>query len=493
MGFKADTSFLRFLTMGAVGVRQAIIQLQEKGFKPIELERYCSSNKIWSTKIKRMRLPDLLCVKTGLRVEVRAKSVLKIRMSDAPNNPDRAWDVGLQDDDLVAFIACFDGGEGPVAAEEVMFFRIGDLRSTVNQSRLGQPKSASEGAERDRTWPATIPKRDGHVLEVSDQKIITELFATENQKARRQSYQLKGKTPYVKKGDLFRANSCFLSGAPSSMADLSAYLDRDYDPFTALGSDNDVDRYAAAKSFPYRDDNRAKALQALEKLISTEKEQRVKLEAAGSAAALGSALGQEVIAQFIWDELSTHELRMEAVFILTEHAKGEFERDLLKNIAEHPRFAENEIRQAAIWGLGKAGLKAYEDLLPFIADEEENVALHAIGAFDANTPRHVINHLVELLLQGDHRVAPAASEVLRIIGSPEVVSALHDAYRENEHARNWILATLGRMPPEIIRRELQGHDVLEALEPMLLCAPGAHWLSSENMKADIAFLLKQNL
>ena len=493
MGFKADTSFLRFLTMGALGVRQTMVQLQEKGFKPIELERYCASNKIWSTKVKRLRLPDLLCVKTGLRVEVRAKSDLKIRMSDAPNNPDRAWDAGLQDDDLAAFIACFDDGEGPVAADEATFFRIGDLRSTVDQSKLGPPKSASEGAERDRTWPATIPKRDGRVLEVSDQKIVVELFATEDRAARRQSYALKGKTPYVKEGDLFKANSCFLSGAPSSMADLSAYLDHVYDPFTALGSHNDVDRYAAAKSFPYRDDNRAKALQALEKLISREKEQRVKLEAAGSAAALGSALGQEIIAQFIWDEQAVHELRMEAVLILTELGDGGFTRELLKSIAAHPGFAENEIRQAAIWGLGKAGLKAYEDVLPFIADEEENVALHAIGAFDANTPRHVIDCLVELLLQGGQRVAPAASEALRIIGSPEAISALHDAYRQNEHARNWILATLGRMPPQMIRRELQGHDVLAALEPLLLCAPGANWLSSEQMKTDIAFLLKQDL
>ena len=89
MGFKTDTSFLRFLSMGAKGVSQTIAQMEELGFRPIELERYCSSNKIWTTKVKRLRLPDLLCVKTGLRLEVRAKSDLKIRMSDAPNNPDR--------------------------------------------------------------------------------------------------------------------------------------------------------------------------------------------------------------------------------------------------------------------------------------------------------------------------------------------------------------------------------------------------------------------
>src|ERR1700693_6490562 len=108
MGFKADNSFLRFLSMGALGVRQTMKQLAGMGFVPIELERDGASNKIWATKVKRLRLPDVLCVRTGLRVEVRAKSDLKIRMSDAPTNPDRRWHSGLRDTDLSAFIACFD-------------------------------------------------------------------------------------------------------------------------------------------------------------------------------------------------------------------------------------------------------------------------------------------------------------------------------------------------------------------------------------------------
>jgi hypothetical protein len=96
MGFKTDTSFLRFLTMGALGVQQTMKQLAGMGFEPIELERYCASNKIWMTKVKRLRLPDVLCVRTGLRVEIRAKSDLKIRMSDAPANPTRSAH-GMQD------------------------------------------------------------------------------------------------------------------------------------------------------------------------------------------------------------------------------------------------------------------------------------------------------------------------------------------------------------------------------------------------------------
>lgn len=151
MGFKADTSFLRFLTMGAKGVRQTMRLLTQIGFRPIELERYSASNKIWATKVKRLRLPDILCVKTGLRIEVRAKSALKLKMSDAPANPDRVWDAGLRDSDLVAFVACFESADGPTPATDAMFFTVESLRKSVHLSRLGTPKSASEGAERDRT------------------------------------------------------------------------------------------------------------------------------------------------------------------------------------------------------------------------------------------------------------------------------------------------------------------------------------------------------
>lgn len=170
MGFKADDSFLRFLSMGAVAVRQTMDNLHTKGFEPIELERHCTTNKIWATKVKRLRLPDLLCVKTGLRVEVRAKSDLKIRMSDAPNNPARVWDAGLRNEDLVAFVACFNRDDGPKAADYPVFLSVKALRDSVTLSTLGPPKSASEGAERDRTWPAIIPSRDGKVLTATAEK-----------------------------------------------------------------------------------------------------------------------------------------------------------------------------------------------------------------------------------------------------------------------------------------------------------------------------------
>ena len=58
---------------------------------------------------------------------------------------------------------------------------------------------------------------------------------------------------------------------------------------------------------------------------------------------------------------------------------------------------------------------------------------------------------------------------------------------------DWIVATLGRLPPDGVRVALQDSPLLDRIAPMLLTAQGAHWLASETIGADIAFLLKQNL
>ncbi len=493
MGFKTDTSFLRFLTMGAMGVRRTIEQLVEKGFEPIELERYCGSNKIWSTKIKRLRLPDILCVKTGLRVEVRTKSKLEIKMSDAPKNPDRVWDVGLRDEDLVAFIASFDSEGGPNLAQEAMFFTVKALRESVVFSKLGHPKSAAEGAEQDRNWPAIVPSRDGTILEVDAEKVIVEMYATPDRPSRKQTYALRGKTPYFSTGDTFKGSVTFLAGAPPSLADFVSYLNRKFNPLDDLHSPNVVDRYAAIKALPHREDLKEQAVAALEEHLSKEPEPRAALEAAGSAVALGSTLGQERMIQFIWNNDADPVMRMEAVLILTELGKTQFTHGQLIRIAGESLFQGDEIRQAAVWGLGKTGLKAYADLLPFIDDVEENVAMHAIAAFGTDTPRPVIDSLVEALLVNDTRRTSAASEALQIIGNSDVLDALVQASHFENDIPAWILTTLGRLPPNLVREHLQDTRLLDRIAPMLLMSEGANWLASKKVVSDISFLTKQNL
>jgi len=489
MGFKVDTSFLRFLTMGALGVRQVATELAERGFEPIELERYCTSNKIWATKVKRLRLPDLLCVKTGLRVEVRAKSDLKIRMSDAPQNPDRIWDAGNRNEDVVALIACSDGPEGsPIPANRAVYFTVGVLRESVGLSTLGPPKSASEGAERDRTWPSVVPSRPGSVLSVDGNKLVV-MMEGDGDPPRKQTYTLNGKRPYVRPGNRFQAEITILAGVPSSLADLNHHVGDVYDPLAQIRSASPLDRYAGVKALRFRPDLHRQGAAVLEPLLDAEPEGRVALEAAGSAAALKLAKGEERLAAVLWGN-GPAELSMESILILTE-LKTPFARAELARAAAG--FPGDERRQAALWGLGKTGLKSYNDLVAFISDEEENVAFHAIAAFGPDTPRRVIERLIAILMEGEPRKASAASETLRVIGSAEALTCLVQAANERQGNIDWLLATLGRMPPALVRERLNGTPLLERIEPMLLVAHGASWLATEDAVTDIAFLVKQNL
>ncbi len=491
MGFKVNSSFLRFLTMGALGVRSVRAELKSRGFEPIELERYCTANKIWTTKVKRLRLPDLLCVKTGLRVEVRAKSDLMIRMSDAPNNPERAWDAGLRREDLVALVGCAEGPDGPVPADEAAYFSVATLRDSVRLSKLGPPKSASEGAERDRTWPSTVPRRPGRVLSLDTDKLVV-MLEGDGAPARRQTYRLRDKHAYVKPGERFVGNTTVVAGAPQSRADVNQYLRSRYDPLRDVTAESSVDRYAAVKALRFRSDLHDDAVRALHGLLDTEHEPRVRLEAAGSAAALGSKSGEERIVEILWADGSAAEMSMEAILVLTE-LKNEFAREQLRVAAGHGRFHGDERRQAAIWGLGKEGLKSYRDLLPFIADDEENAAFHAIAAFGPDTPKDVIDLLVATLAEDDVRRAAAASEALRVIDSLVALKSLVAAANTGVQRDDWLLATIGRLAPDMVRAELRGTGLLERLQPMLLVAQGANWLANEDATNDIGFLLKQVL
>ena len=485
MAFKTDNSFLRYLTMGAIGVRSTMDVLERLGFEPIELERYSSSNKIWSTKVKRLRLPDILCVRTGVRVEVRAKSDLKVRMSDAPDNPERRWDVGLRDTDLVAFVACSFADEDVRLLGSPIFFSASDLRSSVDQTRLGPPKSASEGAERDREWPSTVPSEDGEVLSVDSERLTTRL-----ESGRRQTYRLKDKFPYVSAGERFFANASIIAGAIRRLAPMEEVSRRIWDPRSALEAPDPVDRYAAAKAVPRAPEAGTWGEGALLSALKRESDERVALELSASGARLEATFGMEGISSVLWGS-KREDLRMEAVLILSElstpAAAAELER-----AARAREFERSEVRQAAVWGLGKAGCRSYITLLDFLGDADDGVALHAIVGLGADVSVDIIRKLVALLRSGTDRQRAAASGALRVINSREAVAQLVGAYRSGGNDP-WLLATLGRFPGSIVREALSGDPLLTKVEPLLILGEEENWLARSTVSSDFNFLLKQRL
>lgn len=315
MGFKADLSFLEKLTMGATATRSAITYLRSQGFAPVELERYSTSNKIWTTKVKRLRLADVLCVRTGIRFEVRGKSNLQVKMSHSPSNPERWWNSGLRDEDVIVFVPC-DGGENVRVRGAPVCFSVVDLLATEAGAKLGPPKSASEGAERDLTWPSCVPKTDGEVLAVSSERIRTLM-----NKGRPQQFQLKGKVPYVKAGDRFVGGASIIAGSPPRLLRLADLRERTWAPVDGLASSNATDRYVSAKALGWRSDLAVEDTRALLRgALDAEAEHRTGLEIAGALARLGDARGFDFIATVLEgrDEAAPPYLPMEAVLLLAE-------------------------------------------------------------------------------------------------------------------------------------------------------------------------------
>lgn len=175
--FKSDDSFLRKLAVGAAGTNVTIGCLRAMGFNPIELERGSTGFKIWKKiKIKRVRVPDILCLNTGLRFESRGKTKLEISMSHSLKDPSRAWDAGMRDDDLVSIVVFQQNNDSPIDLKQVSpvhFVSVKEMRKafTAGQVSISQPKGVEEGSEIRVMWMCAAANQKAVVSEVESEKI----------------------------------------------------------------------------------------------------------------------------------------------------------------------------------------------------------------------------------------------------------------------------------------------------------------------------------
>jgi len=488
VGFKADTSFLKKLTMGATATKAAMQHLSEIGFVPIELERYSTSNKIWATKVKRLRLADVLCIRTGMRFEVRAKSDLQVRMSDSPKKPDRRWDSGLRDDDLIALIACAPGTSATVLGAPI-FFSVADLRASVHLAKLGSPKSAGEGAEQDLTWSSIVPAEDGAVLEVTADHLRVEFRS-----GRRHTYRLNGKVAYSGAGTDFIGGASIIAGAPPRVVNPITLLSRTWSAATDLASATPTDRYAAAKALGHGAAvSKSSASQLLENALDVETEHRAALEIAGALARLGVARGFEYLsnATTMTDPHFPAYLRMEAILILSE-LSSDISAAALDAVAGSAALRGDEIRQAAVWGLGHHGIRRYDRIVNYVADPEDEVALHAIAALGSDATNSTVQAITQILVASpDLRARAAASAALARIGSSLVASSLLAANASNQSP--WILATLGRLPQAALDGAHVPANLRLAIQPVALLTEANNWLATPESATGFQFLLQQDM
>jgi hypothetical protein len=493
VGLKVDSSFLKFVTMGALGTRRVSELMVNAGLQPIELERYSRSNKIWATKVKRLRLPDLLCVRTGLRVEVRAKSQLAIKMSDAPTNPERRWNSGLVPENMIAFVLIREAEDGTLhAADNAEFFTVESLIATEANSKLGPAKSASEGAERDRQWPSTVATSNGVVQAVNQTRISVRL-----ENGRNQTYQLRGKTPYFAEGEEFLAKSQFLAGLPPTKATLPNPDQQRWNPRELLASNSPIDQFVAVKALGVVG-NRAD-LPAITAIAEADPEGRVALEAAATLIRLGDNNGIELLRSAIENPQIVY-LRMESFLALSEFHGTELASscaELLAEYASNEVFAGDEVRQAAIWGLGKDGLRDYVRLLEFLDVPSDEERVHAVCAFGSDSNTETVDELVSILTNpdsSDRKIAGASYILAKIVparlSAPRLVQIQNHA---SQRTRHWVIATLGQMSPTSIRLYVNNPDLAAQLVPFQLTSEETNWTCSEQITEMLTFVRKQTI
>ncbi|MCL4293618.1 MAG: hypothetical protein KJ056_11415 [Acidimicrobiia bacterium] len=462
MGFKEDADFARFVSMGAVGTAAVARNLRDQhGHAPIELERYAMANKVWQTKVKRLRLPDLACVRCGRRVESRAKSKLGIILSHS-DTPGREWHAGgMRPDDWYAFLKA-DLSVFPAHAGSPTYFTTGALTASVGGAKRSAPKAASEGSEVTLTWPAWVPGRSGGFRGVDDEgRIVCEWEDGRTTRYWQWRNWPEPRYTYLDPGDSILGEESIVAGVVAAASELGCPGEL-WDLASDLDAPDAVDRYAAIKAAGAT--NRVDLAPRLARTTEhPEEDWRVRVEAYGSLARLQPEAWTDQLQELAADPEGAAEQHMEAVFVLSEIPTEEAA-TALATVASNRDLAV-EVRSASAWGLGQGAAPSPHLLLPITVDDDPFVALHAITAIE-DLPDDLAPTLIGWMAEPDERRAAVAAQLLQ---RHRKVAALLDAADTNAEARLWALRALGDLAPAVVR-VLAGDrltpDVIRILEPM---------------------------
>ncbi|MGX0886320.1 HEAT repeat protein [Kocuria rhizophila] len=487
MGFKEDADFARFLSMGVYAAGAITDDLEKyHGHRIIELERYAKANKVWQTKVKRMRLPDLMCIDCGRRFEAKGKTKLEIKLSDSTADG-RAWrDGGMRPDDVFAF-ARVDMKTHPVTVSNLIYVTRQELEEALPSSREGNRKSISEGSEMDRSWPMWAPNYAGTVTEVINAEGVYKVKVAK---------QPDGKYTYTPRGwksfYSLAQGAAFNTGDPVARTFKTAEVEcpgERWDWRTELTAQSDEDRFPAVKAARFLG---AQHVQDILLTIALDEgnDWRIRLEAHASLAsqrpesvhALGlTALGKD----------SGDDERMEAVFALSEIDTDEAVEALFDVANSDNPVIPAEVRAAAAWGLGTGARKAPEKLMLLLNDASVLVATHAAAVLPDQLPQPHLDELRSWLAQDDPHQAATAAHLLAGRGRVhELVDALEEA---PEIVRQLTVLALGDSPRETVQSHLDDLDELSRAGVTTLWAKDQDWLRQPDTDGILAALRQQML
>ncbi|MEM4290497.1 MAG: HEAT repeat domain-containing protein [Nitrososphaerota archaeon] len=469
--FKSDISFLEKISMGAVGTQRVFEDLQKHGHNPIELERGSMSFKIWKRiKIKRIRVPDILCINCAKRIESRAKTKLEISMSHSFADPERGWDYGLDNNDYVALVVCEKAGERPIdwqSSKLVQYISVKDLRQAhaAGYTKVVKAKGAEEGFEARIIWPSVIAKYAGIVKTVDEERIQYCRRKDNRTITLRLRTASKTLTPLVRANDQVSQHQVLASVVPvtqffpcSKAVPYTYYTQK-------LSSPSLSERYTATKALSmFSAADIYKLL--LDKLSNNQEHIYVRLEASASLARLGKTEGWAFIKKSLADQYLQN--RLEAVIVLSE-IKSDTSCQMLCGVLQDSQQPP-EIRAGAAWALGelnnKLGLNALVSSFSTLENDIRVEAARALAKLALIFTPEIVDKFPKAGPQERAGIAWALSKSSQF-KLDELLKTLVD-----EDARHWVAYILGSQPKEKLIGEI---EKLKAHDPYIYFAVTLLW------------------
>ena len=461
LSFKSDASFFRKVAIGAVGARAVCADLARHGHEVVELERGSTETKLWKdVKRKRIRIPDLVCLRCGLRVESRAKVKAELSMSHNPIEQERAWDFGMVDADSVAFPVCVADKESSWSngklhnhvsywheRNRVRWRTEGAINYFTVRTFRGAPharkamKGVTEGSETSIVWAATFASAGGEVDAVSAQTVTIRCASS----GRRQTRRIRaGQVVFLDVGDTVQPNQIIASVAgPQRGAELSCpgtlphnHLQR------ILASRERTQRFTGVKLARLLKD-RTQNDRIAELAHDSEEDIYVRLEGIGYLAAVAGEHLRPLVGPYL--ACPDPQTQLEAVITLGEADTPEAVA-ILSELLDDTRLPYF-LRSAAAWCLSRTGLPdATARLVRAFADINQDIreeALDGIVAIGASA----LPQLLDGIGESDRDVAAGCAEALRqqdSIPSDAIATLLAQLRKKNPSL--WTVWLLGHVP-----------------------------------------------
>ncbi|MDQ3330607.1 MAG: HEAT repeat domain-containing protein [Planctomycetota bacterium] len=373
-------------------------------------------------------------------------------------------------------------------------FRVGDLRATQKFAKVSQMKAASEGSEVYLTWPASVASNQGKVLTVTADKVTIQF------PGRKQTYPLVRRQkngglirsyPHVRSNDTVFAGATVVASVLPEMAPVECPATTPYDFTADLAAPDRETVYAAVKALGFLPELQKKSIPHLSQISANHSDRLVRLEAAAALARLGEDDGWAGLVAALAMSDSESELRMEACLTLGELPSPRAI-ELLSEAAEHGDG--NDLRCAAVWGLGNLGASIGDTpLLTLVSDEVEEIATHAI----VTVTRLLNDGDLKLVLDQIGPNAKQAAAIVRAVRDsrvdfvPEVVGRIQEDRSETRQWLIYLLASAGRTRSEAYLRQSEP-KLLHELE-FFWRFQTENWTSRVDVSDQLQFLADQIL